>query len=309
MSWALRRQAFVQHGVVSRSQALEHGLSRHAIERLVEQRQWQRLADGLFLTGSGQPPWRARAWAAVLAGGPGARLGGAAAAHLGRLLDTPPELITVLVPHDRTPKSRSGWIFQRERAGVRDRRSYGDPPRIGIEDAVLDLCDRGRPEDVAGWVTAAIQRRLTTPKRIEQALSRRTRHRHRQLIGKLIRATGEGAESPLEVAYLEIEEAHGLPRGRRQVRSKDGRSVRDVLYDAERVIVELDGRTGHEGSGRVRDMWRDNVASTEGWNTLRYGSYDLARNPCDIARQVAKVLRAHGWTAQLRPCVRCRLVS
>jgi hypothetical protein len=46
------------------------------------------------------------------------------------------------------------------------------------------------------------------------------------------------------------------------------------------VIVELDGRVGHEGVGQFRDMDRDNRHALVDALTLRYGSYDLTARPC-----------------------------
>ena len=58
------------------------------------------------------------------------------------------------------------------------------------------------------------------------------------------------------------------------------------------------------------DAWQDGLGQVmlgvreDGMYAATVGGITMS-----IARQVAKVLRAHGWTGQLRPCVRCRLVS
>jgi predicted transcriptional regulator of viral defense system len=67
--------AAMQAHVVTRDQALGHGLSRHSIGRLVESGAWRRLARGLFLTVPLEPSWDSLAWAGVLLGGQFARLG------------------------------------------------------------------------------------------------------------------------------------------------------------------------------------------------------------------------------------------
>ena len=92
------------------------------------------------------------------------------------------------------------------------------------------------------------------------------------------------------------------------MRSRDGRSVRDVLYDEYGLVVELDGRLGHEGLGRFRDMWRDNQAALEALLTLRYGSIDVCGRPCAVAAQVGAALADRGWNGVLTRCSRCRLV-
>jgi hypothetical protein len=277
---------------------------------LIREQHWRPLASGIFLTADQEPSWRALAWAGVVLGGDRARLGGTAAGHLYGLITDPPLPVVVMIPHDARIRRQHPWAFVREREGTRDVGSRGSPPRISPEDTVLDLCQQGQQSEVLGWVTTAVQRRLTTPRRLTLALARRSRQRHRALILELIADVAEGAQSPLEIRYLrDVERPHGLPKGTRQVRSRDGRSVRDVEYEELRVVVELDGRQGHIDLSRFKDMWRDNLSATEGWQTLRYGAVDLTRRPCEVARQVGYVLRLNGWTGLLTPCAKCRLAS
>ncbi len=113
--------------------------------------------------------------------------------------------------------------------------------------------------------------------------------------------------SPLELNYArDVERAHGLPRGKRQLRSRRGSYYRDVTYEEFQLIVELDGRLGHDGLGRFRDMRRDNLAILMGQLTLRYGWFDVVDRPCQVAWEVAAVLAARGWTAVPSRCHRCR---
>ena len=171
---------------------------------------------------------------------------------------------------------------------------------------MLDLCAQARPEDVVGWVTAAVQRRRTTPVRLRRALESRERTPHRLLLQALLAEVAAGAESPIEVLYLrDVERAHGLPDGRRQQPTGRRRGWRDVLYLAYGVVVELDGRLGHEGLGRFRDMDRDNVALLDGLATLRFGTSDLAGRPCAVAHQVGRLLQLRGWNGQPSRCRRC----
>ncbi|WP_156223758.1 hypothetical protein [Pseudactinotalea suaedae] len=114
----------------------------------------------------------------------------------------------------------------------------------------------------------------------------------------------EGARSPLERRYLrDVERAHGLPSARRQVARR--RSEVDVLYVEQRLLVELDGRVGHAGSGKFRDMRRDNRAVVDSLATLRCGCADVSGDPCGVAQQVAAVLQVRGWGGVLVPCPVC----
>ena len=294
-----------QSGVITMDQARQHGLGRRPVERLVAEGHWQRLVVGLYAVSAGRLSWPALAWAGVLQGGADARLGGAAAGYLHGIVVEPPDRLTVLMPEDRRRVDQRYWTFTRERAGDR-LRSTGLPPRTTIEDTVLDLCARCEEAGMVDLVTRAVQTRRTSALQLRRRLSRRTRIRGRTFLEALLAEVDEGAQSALEIEYLRnVERAHGLPRGRRQVRS--GSSVRDVVYDAYATVVELDGRRGHEGTGRFRDMARDNLATVSGAATLRFGWHDTVGNPCPVAVMVATVLQSRGWTGQMHPCRRCHV--
>jgi very-short-patch-repair endonuclease len=116
-----------------------------------------------------------------------------------------------------------------------------------------------------------------------------------------------GAETPLELAYVrDVERAHRLPTGIRQHRDPRSGHHRDVWYEQWQSVVELDGRLGHEGTGKFRDMALDNLGVLHGVWTLRFGWHDVRGQPCEVARQVARLLQRNGWTGSPRPCPRCR---
>jgi hypothetical protein len=84
--------------VITREQALAHGLSRHSVDRLVLSGAWQRLAGGIFLTVPLEPSWDSLAWAGVLLGGESARLGPESSGFLHQLLPEVSDPVDVLVP-------------------------------------------------------------------------------------------------------------------------------------------------------------------------------------------------------------------
>lgn len=306
---ALLGLARAQSGMLHSGQVGQLGLGRHPVARLTASGHWQRLERGLFFLGPDQPGWLGWAWGGVLLGGPESRLAGQAAAHLHGLAAAP-EQLEVLVPHARTMADRPPWQFRRERSGVREARSPGTPPRTTVEDTVLDLVNSASREQAVGWVTAAVQNRRTTVPRLRRALLGRSRLRHRELLADLLADVAAGAETPLELAYLrEVEQPHGLPRGERQLPSRTAPHRRDVVYPQYATVVELDGRLGHEGMGRFRDMRRDNSAAVNGEATLRYGWPDVTGQSCQVAFQVAAVLSRRGWLDLPTRCPRCRLVT
>ena len=307
MPAALRELALHQSGVVSREQALGVGFTDSGLARELRDGTWQRLATGIYLTSVGPPSWEANAWAGTLIGGDSARIGGRAAGYLHRLVEAPPVPIEILVPIASRPRVAGPWTFRRERPGVRLPRTVGSPPRITVEDVVLDLisdpdCDA---RQAVHWVTAAVQARRTTPQRLFRAAEQRHFLVRRPLLHAVLDDVRDGVRSPIEQDYLhKVERAHALPVGRRQA-SRRNTEV-DVLYDEFGLVVELDGRIGHAGMGRFRDMRRDNAATSDGLATLRYGSADVFGIPCQVAEQVSSNLMRRGWTGPLTRCPLCR---
>jgi very-short-patch-repair endonuclease len=302
--------ADLQAGIVTREQALGHGLRRAALYRLVRDDIWRRVSPGIFLTAPVAPSWAALAWCGVLIGGGTSRLGGLAAAYLHGLAGLPPGPILVLVPATRARPTVSGpWVFRRERAGARSPRTVGSPPRLTVEDTVLDLVAEARDaKTVAHWVTTAVQDRLTTPEQLRRAAGRRRALANRRVLSVLIDDVAAGARSVLEVDYLRnVERHHGLPVGRRQDRQR-GTEV-DVYYDDYAMLVELDGRRGHTGAGRFRDMRRDNAAARQGLLTLRYGYADVHDRACEVAFEVGAILASRGWPGTVGRCDWCRRVA
>lgn len=115
-----------------------------------------------------------------------------------------------------------------------------------------------------------------------------------------------GVESYLELAYVkDVERPHGLPKGDRQTTRAELPYHRDVKYGRFGLLVELDGRAGHEDEGRFRDMNRDNRHALLDELTLRYGYYDVAGRPCAVAFQVYQALVRGGYTEPFRRCRRC----
>ncbi|MGZ6804216.1 MAG: hypothetical protein ACXVFU_14320 [Nocardioidaceae bacterium] len=104
---------------------------------------------------------------------------------------------------------------------------------------------------------------------------------------------------------LKVERAHGLPRAVRQLvdRTVDGVVYRDVAYEPYRLLVELDGRLGHERSrDRWDDMDRDLLAASDLWLTVRLEWRQVEGTPCVSARRLARVLQSRGWPGRPRPC-------
>jgi very-short-patch-repair endonuclease len=295
-----------QRGVLSRRQALERGIPADTIDWLVRAGRWQPLRRGVYAVFTGVPSREAAMWAAVLRVGAGAALSHQTAAELFRVTDQPSSLVHVSVPAGRNVARMTGVVVHRStRLGEAVHPSLL-PPRTRIEETLLDLAQQASTFDAAfGAVCAGCQRRLTTPRRVVDAMRRRKKMRWRT---ELMQALGEieaGAHSLLEYRYVRyVERPHGLPRAERQARlSADGhKRFLDNLYRPYRLCVELDGQQSHPDDQRWLDVRRTNSVTAQGIITLRYGWTDVNHRSCPTAGQIGSVLTNLGWPGRLRPC-------
>jgi hypothetical protein len=305
LSRELHELAVAQEGALSLGQALGGGLTRAMIRSRLDQGRWQRLQTGVYAVFSGPPGRRSVLWGAVLRAGPGAMLSYQTAAELTGLADRPSTLIHITVPGDRYVERIPGLVMRRSSRAAQARHPALTPPRTRVEETVLDLAGTAAAlDDAVGWITRALGRRLTTEAQLVDAMAQRARLRWRRQLAQGLTAEWGGVHSSLEYRYLRnVERPHKLPRGLRQARARQERSViyRDVLYDQYAVAVELDGRAAHPGDQRWPDIRRDNAAAAGGILTLRYGWFDVTERPCQVAAQVAQVLQLRGF-ALARGC-------
>jgi hypothetical protein len=267
-----------QHGVCTVSQARSRGVTDSSIGAQLAAHRWQRTSDGVIVAHNGPLDDEAQQWSALLACGEGALLSHGTAAYLQGLVSEPPGRIHVTVPGGRKVIARPGLVVHRTRHPMHI--AVGrQPPQLAVEDTLLDRADRTRSaEQVVTLVVVALSKRTTTPERIAGVLAGRHRSRWRSLIGDLV-DDGDGVESVLEWRYRrDVERRHGLPTASRQhvVGRAGQRDRRDAVYGEYCTVIELDGRLGHTGIGRFKDMRRDNAAATRGEVVLRYGWADVA---------------------------------
>ena len=189
----LRALLVAQDGVVSRAQLVDVGLPGSTVAHLT--RDWPSPVSGVYVAQVGRDlTFRQLCWAGVLGAGPSARLCRDAAAYLAGLLDEEPEVVHVLTPWSVCQSRRDRRIvFVRERPGIRGPSTRSDLPRTGIDDTVIDLCDRSTAREVLGHLARACQRRLTTAERLLERMRGRRRVKHRGLMKDVLLDVAGGA--------------------------------------------------------------------------------------------------------------------
>ena len=277
------------------------------IRAQLDAERWKSLFRGVYLTTTGQVPIQSWWWAGhLLMGGRSYLLGESALQAWGLRAPELPVRIGVPWSGHRVPPSTTIKV-SRHRLVPPVRRPDGAPATERADYAVVDAVQSARSwRYVADLVTLACQREVTTPSEIRNALNAHRRVRFRQLVKDLLVEVEGGSTTVLEVDAVRIVlRPHGLPTGSGQSRERTstGAVFRDRVIDGFGVVLEFDGRRGHsDPTSRLRDFRRDNEVAASGRTTLRFGWADVHEDPCEVALQIAQVLRSRGWGGLFTPC-------
>jgi hypothetical protein len=273
---AVARLAARQHGYVTRTQLLERGLAKSAIDRHVRKGWLIRVHAGVYAVGHLREDAVARAMAAVLACGPGAVLSDHSAAAL--------------------------WGFRKWGSGPIHVTAPGKHCRRGIKAHRRPLTRRD--------VTTHWGIRVTTPARTlldiapglpEKQLIRAindaliSNHLHDgDLAGTRLEGyAGELSRSPLEDDFKPWRKRYGLPEPQYNVRL-NGYEV-DVYYPCRRLIVELDGWIFHRTKKAFEDdRERDAHVLAAGIQTVRITRRRLEHAPAKEAERLKAILDSRG---------------
>lgn len=292
-----------QHGVITRAQARQAGMSAAATRWRIERGLWRRLHQGIYLTHTGPIDWQTRASAALLGCGPRSALTLDSAAFLWGLTRRAPEILTVGVLRGQHPSAPPGAVVARRRR--LDIAEVGDLRATRVAQTIVDLADQPDRtiDDVLALAARAAQRGQVTEARILTELDARARHRQRRALRLACGELGTGVESVAEILFVtKVQRAHGLPAFAQQVRSSDGRSRTDFRHHELGLIIEVDGRLWHAGERFHTDRQRDRRAAARGELTVRATWHDVDQDPCRLAVDLWQICRRRGWSAPLRRC-------
>lgn len=188
-----------------------------------------------------------------------------------------------------------------------------DQPRTSRADTALDVAiAEPTARDAFTRLIALVTNARIPVRDIRRRMEERRPRRYRRTLLDAVRLLADGVQSVLEYRYAtDVEDAHGLPRARRQSPVVvDGRTLfEDCDYSDHGVplIVRLDGRRAHAmAEVAFRDRRRDNAAELQGRPRLVYGFDEVTKNPCAVAREVETVLVREGWSRPGEiPCRAC----
>ncbi|TCJ29937.1 hypothetical protein [Nocardioides jejuensis] len=182
----------------------------------------------------------------------------------------------------------------------------GAPPRMQPAHAALRVASRAADvDDMVSRLADAVNWRVASVARMLEALEDLPSLARRSLIREVLLDLKAGACSVLEREYLRIEQAHGLPIGRRQAprRTPGGKEFRDVEYEEYGLVVELNGRAFHSGKQAWdKDLERELDDLLDAKVQARLGWRQVFGTPCRTAGKIATLLTQRGWADQPSRC-------
>lgn len=275
----VERLAAAQHGVVSRAQVVELGMTPSQIRTRVDRGSWRRVAPCVFGFTGHADSWRRRCWIALLNAGDGAVLSHSTAGllHGMRPLQTGP--VELIVPRGA---SRGMAGTRRHRPLDLDPASVQRIDGLAVTDPVrtiLDLSAQLRPQRLAELVEHCEVDGICSLVSVGAELARVRRRgrpgvvRFEQVLDRL--GPGDGLpRSELECLGDQVRRRAGLPEPHHEhpLPSAHGRpGFVDRAWVEVRLIVEYDGRRWHTRRSEIaRDHQRDLEAGALGWQTLRF---------------------------------------
>jgi Transcriptional regulator, AbiEi antitoxin len=277
----MSRVADRQYGHVTRQQLLELGLPSQTIARWVANGRLTRVHLGVYAVGHPQLGALARATAAVLACGDHAVLSHDSAAALWGIRTWPrlPEVTCALErrrPGIRTHRTQTlATTDVRRHHGIR----VTSPART-----VIDI--QGRLTD-AQLIRAVNDLRIA--KHMRQAELERLLHASTR-VKALIDPDEAPTRSPKEDEFLVFCAQHGLPRPKVNA-ILHGFEV-DALFEAEKVVVQIDGwdfHKSHESFESDRD--KDAELAKYGYLTVRVTSTRMRNTPAHEAERLLTTLK------------------
>ena len=251
LSQRLIEQLTAQANVIAVWQLGDQG--RRIVRRAHKAGHWHELTSNVYAAAPSEPTEAQWIWAAALHAGPLGRLAGQAALFASGWDHDVARPIDVLVPAELNPGCPE-WI-RLHRTTRLLKSPKGGMPRTHAAQSCLDAVAWCRTDREAVFVLiTALKEGLVKPRALLMALRDRPRMYRRQLVSQTVDEFTGGVMSMGEHDFARLCREYGIRPPDRQVRRKStqGRRFLDAYWDAEKVVVEIDG-AGHADVEVMRD--------------------------------------------------------
>jgi very-short-patch-repair endonuclease len=292
-------------GVLSTSTAMKY-LTRDALRWQVSSGRWQQPCRGIAVTHSGPLSEVQALLIAVLWAGPAATLAGLTAARLDGLAGfedrrKPPaeRPIHLLVPASaqlRRARPDLPLVVHFSRLlGPGDVHPVRTPRRTRVTRSLVDAAAwMGSDRGAQAILAAGVQQRLARPGDLLAVVTRNERLPRRAMINATLHDIAGGAQALSELDLTRLVRHHRLPEPDRQAPRRDSAGRRrwlDAVWEAARLIVEVDGIHHLDAAQYWADMDRDNDFTLGGYRVLRFPAFVVRYRPGHVAGRIRKALR------------------
>lgn len=284
--------------------ALLSGMSRRTLQTHVGAGRLVRLSPGCFALAARAGDWRVRAAVAV-GSREAAALSHVTALATWGLVSHPAGPVHLTVDTGRSVRGAAGIVVHHAPAVSTDVRRVRGLAVTPVERAVVDTW--GSPAglargEVRGAAITAVRRRMCSADDLRYELARSTRLPGRAGLAHLAELLAAGCQSELEIWGCEnLLTGRGMPTFVRQrpVTVRGERFFLDAACEEAMLAVELDGAAWHGSrEQRERDIRRDALLATVGWQTMRFGYRRLLQSLQPCREEIITVAAAR--TRQLR---------
>lgn len=275
--------AATQHGLLSRQQALVHGLGADQIRARVRSGRWDLLHRGVYRVAGAPETWQQRAWAAVEAAPAGAHASHLTAAALAGLDLAPPPLPHVTVGRGRSTRS-SAAIVHTARLTPTDITTFQGVYATTVGRSLIDCAALLGPNRLQRLVDEALHRRLVRPEELARHWDRARLRPGRSGEVRLREALDPWQGpilpgSPPEARLRRQLVQWGFPEPELQIVIRDAHGMAigriDGGWTKHRIGFEYDSEEFHGPRRWANDEARQRAIEELGWELLRVDKLDL----------------------------------
>lgn len=281
-----------QHGVLTRQQARDAGLSPSAVAKRIRRGALKVCGTSTVRLPGVALDWHGQLMAGLLDLGPGALVSGCSAGRLLTLDGFDTDDLEFLVPRSLRNRTTAGVVTSTADIAPLDRVKIGAFPCTSATRTVVELL-RTASIDIAGnALDSACRMRLTAVPVVRRRLAELGHDRAASRFERLIEVGT--VESWLERRFVDVVQSAGLPTPELQQRHRlDGVGVVrvDFEYPLWDVVVEVGGRRGYfSRDERQRKERRRNALQLDGKTVYFFTHDDVVGHPDYVTTTLAAAL-------------------
>lgn len=282
----VREIALSQHGLITRQQAIEAGLSPRAVDRRLEFGEWVRIFPGIYRIAGAASVYQDLK-ATCLWVGERAVVSHRSAANLLELLGFEAKIVEITTDRPRTPPSSEVILHHTSLMPKKDLARLRGFTVTSVARTLIDLGAVVGEEQVEIALDDALSRGLVSMATLENRVGEFAGRGRRgvAVVRKLLtsRTGGQVTKSILETKLVRVIRNGRLPEPTRQfeVLLPDGRPAWiDLSYPESMLAIEADGFKFHGGKKVFQhDVTRRNLLMLLGWTVISFTWDDVVKRP------------------------------